>query len=180
MGTLYNGLFCYNTNGPAQHITKDNGLGSDLINTLFEDAGGSLWVGTRAGGLNQIRSVRFRAYTRQDGLTSDQVSAVCEGANGELWVGTDGAGLNRLKDGVVTHFGSEQGLSGRFVHGLVFDRQGVLWVGTLFGGLFKFEQDHFVAQHYLSGSSVSIGCLFEDSQSRLWVGQQRSLNSGSD
>ena len=174
VGTLGDGLFRYSTNSPVARITQNNGLGSDLIRTLFEDAEGNLWVGTRAGGLNRVRPALFKNYTRNDGLASDQITALCEGANGELWVGTDGEGVNRLKDGVVTRFGPEQGLVGRHIRGLVFDHQGDLWVGTWPGGLFKFEkeQEQFVALTNYAGPNKAISSMFEDSHQRLWLGQR--------
>ena len=175
IGSVGDGLFRYRTNGPAQHLTQTEGLGSDLVCALFEDAEGNLWVGTRAGGLNRVRPALFKTYTRNDGLASDQITAICEGADGELWVGTDGEGVNRLKDGVVTHFSREQGLKERYVRGLALDRRGTLWVGSWPGGLFKFEQNRFVPQDNLSGPGFAITSLFEDSQNRLWLGQ-RSLN----
>jgi len=175
VGTPGDGLFCYRTNGPAQRLTRNEGLGSDLVCALFGDAEGNLWVGTRAGGLNRVRPALFRTYTRNDGLSSDQITAICEGTDGELWVGTDGEGVNRLKDGVVTRFGSEQGLQERHVRGLAFDRRGVLWVGSEPGGLFKLEQGRFVPQGNFAGPGIWMDSLFEDSQDRLWLGQ-RSLN----
>ena len=172
VGTLGDGLFRYSTNSPVERITQNNGLGSDLIRTLFEDAEGNLWIGTRAGGLNRVRPALFKNYTRNDGLASDQITTLCEGAPGELWVGTDGEGVSRMKDGVVTNFGPEQGLTGRHVRGLVFDHRGDLWVGTWPGGLFKFENERFVAQTNLSGPNIAISSLFEDSHQRLWLGQR--------
>ena len=61
-----------------------------------EDREGSIWVGTRHGGLFQLRDVPFQAITRRQGLAHDDVISVIEDRSGKLWVGTDGAGLTQL------------------------------------------------------------------------------------
>lgn len=175
LGLLGDGLFRYSTNAPPQRITTAEGLGSDLIRCVFEDAEGNVWVGTRAGGLNRVRPRLFQTIARKNGLAADQITAVCAGAAGELWVGTDGEGLNRIKDGVITQFSREQGLDGRHVRALAYDRRGDLWVGTWPGGLFKLEGNRFTAVKNLSGPRFAIASLFQDSHDNLWLGQ-RALN----
>src|ERR1035441_5103332 len=86
--------FCYATNAPAQQFTVKEGLGSDLVRSLFEDAEGNLWAGTRTGGLNRLRPALFKTYGRKQGLSSDLVTAICEGRDGDLWVGNDGDGVD--------------------------------------------------------------------------------------
>jgi signal transduction histidine kinase/ligand-binding sensor domain-containing protein len=175
VASLGKGVFCYSTNALARQITMKEGLGSDLVRGLFEDAESNLWLGTRAGGLNRLRPALFQTYGRKDGLASDLVTAICEGRDGELWVGTDGEGVNRIKDNAVRHFDKDQGLSGGHNRALLLDRQGVLWAGSWPDGLFRFENDNFVPVREGPGLNRPLASLFEDSKGRLWLGQ-RTLN----
>jgi signal transduction histidine kinase/ligand-binding sensor domain-containing protein len=176
VASLGKGLFCYSTNAPdPRQITVKDGLGSDLVRALFEDAEGNLWAGTRPGGLNRLRPALFQTYGTREGLSSDVVTAICEGADGELWVGTDGEGVNRLKDGVVEHFGAEEGLESRNVRALLVDRHKVLWEGSWAGGLYQFKTNRFFPRRDIPGRDTPVASLFEDSKGRLWVGQ-RTLN----
>lgn len=178
VATIGKGLFRYSTNAPALNFTVNDGLGSDIVRTVFLDAGGNLWCGTRAGGLNRIHAALFQTYGRKDGLASDQITAICEGADGELWVGTDSDDLDRMKNGVITHFTTEQGLAGRAVRALAHDRQGNLWVGSWPGGLCRLattNNDRFVPVENFSGGAFGFASLFEDSKNNLWLGR-RTLN----
>jgi ligand-binding sensor domain-containing protein/signal transduction histidine kinase len=176
VASLGKGLFCYSTNAPDPlQITVKDGLGSDLVRTLFEDSEGNLWAGTRPGGLNRLRQRLFKTYGTKQGLSSDLVTAICEGAAGELWVGTDGEGVNRLKGEVVEHFGAGQGLDSRNVRALLVDRRHDLWEGSWAGGLYQFATNRFFPRRDIPGSDTPVASLFEDSQGRLWVGQ-RTLN----
>lgn len=172
---LGDGLFRFATNAPMLHITASDGLGSDLVRTVFEDAEGNIWTGNRAGGLNRLRAPLFHTYTRKNGLSSDLITAVCEGEPGEMWVGTDGDGLNRMKDGEVTQFGSSEGLSARHIRALAFDGNHNLWVGAWPGGLLKRATNRFVMVRNFSGNAVAVASLLEDSRGKLWLGQ-RTLN----
>jgi signal transduction histidine kinase len=147
------------------------------VRALFEDAEGNLWVGTRPGGLNRLRTALFKTYGRKQGLATDLVTAICEGRDGELWVGTDGDGVDRLrlKDNVVEHFDREQGLVGRHVRTLLLDRKGTFWLGSWPGGLYRLEGAGFVSVGDFPGRDMGLASLFEDSKGRMWLGQ-RTLN----
>jgi signal transduction histidine kinase/ligand-binding sensor domain-containing protein len=177
VASLGKGLYCYQTNGPVRQITVKEGLGSDLVRALFEDAEGNLWVGTRPGGLNRLRPSLFKTYGRKQGLSTDLVTAICEGREGKIWVGTDGDGVDllNLKDDVVEHFDREQGLVGRHVRTLLLDRKGAFWLGSWPGGLYRLEGESFVSVGNFPGRDMGLACLFEDSKGRMWLGQ-RTLN----
>jgi ligand-binding sensor domain-containing protein/signal transduction histidine kinase len=172
IASLGDGLFCFCTNHPPRQITTRDGLGSDLVRALMEDAEGNLWVGTRAGGLNRLRPALFQAIGKKDGLASDLVLPVCEGPQGELWVGTDGEGLDCLKGNRIQHYGREQGLDSLYLRTLLFDRKGRLWAGTWPGGLFRLENERFVSVRDSPDQTTFVASLLEDSQGRLWLGQR--------
>jgi signal transduction histidine kinase/streptogramin lyase len=68
-------------------FTMADGLSSDQIRSLDEDADGTIWIGTFGGGLNAWRAGRFQHFTAKDGLLSDNVANVAD--DGEsLWLST--------------------------------------------------------------------------------------------
>src|SRR3712207_7060922 len=46
-----------------------------FVGTIYEDAGGTLWVGT-LGGLSRFEAGRFRTYTTREGLSDNVVISV--------------------------------------------------------------------------------------------------------
>jgi ligand-binding sensor domain-containing protein/signal transduction histidine kinase len=171
VATMGDGLFRYRTNGAVLRLTTRDGLPTDLIRCVTEDREGDIWVGTEGGGLSRLKPAIFQIYGRREGLSSDQIQSLYADEEGAVWIGTDGDGLNRLLDGQVTQFGPAQGLANGHVWSVLRDRHGVLWVGT-WDALFKGEQDRFVKASDNVNIGGSVTALEEDSQGKIWVGQQ--------
>jgi len=85
-GTIQGGLWRVTPSGNQLYTTAD-GLGSNLIRSLYPDKDGTLWIGTIGGGLNAFRAGRFRRFSERDGLLSDNISHILD--DGEsLWLST--------------------------------------------------------------------------------------------
>lgn len=177
VASLGKGIYCYSTNAPMRQITVQTGLGSDLVRTLFEDAEGNLWAGTRSGGLNRLRPALFKTYGRKEGLSSDLVTAIAEDPQGDIWVGIDGEGVNRLhlEDGGVQRFGTTNGLESLSTRALLWNRKNELWFGAWVGGLYRYDAGKFISKVDIPGKNTAVASLFEDSKGRIWIGQ-RSFN----
>src|SRR5262249_17247033 len=74
-----------------------NTLGERLINSIYEDRRGVLWVATTGALLGIDRKTgKYRSYASPGGFNSDIV-AITEDRSGTMWVGTIGRGLNRFE-----------------------------------------------------------------------------------
>jgi ligand-binding sensor domain-containing protein len=67
-------------------------ISDEYVTTLLEDRRGTLWVGTRSGGLNALdpRTGRFTRYQpdpgRADSISHHYVTSLLEDGEGRLWV----------------------------------------------------------------------------------------------
>ncbi len=72
-------------------FSTDNGLSSSLVNCVFEDKYGQIWIGTEDG-LNRYDGVKMTSYRHRDddstSLASNYVSTLIEDAQGNLLVST--------------------------------------------------------------------------------------------
>jgi signal transduction histidine kinase/sugar lactone lactonase YvrE len=85
-GTIQNGLWRVTPQDNRLYTTAD-GLGSNLIRSLYADQDGTLWIGTFGGGLNAYSEGRFQRFSARDGLLSDNISHIAD--DGEaLWLNT--------------------------------------------------------------------------------------------
>ncbi len=168
------------TNGGGLTLLKDgtartfglaDGLGADVVRSLFQDSKGRLWAGTN-GGLSLREGDRFRTWNATNGLTGNVVRAIREDASGALWIGTNGDGLFRMKDGQFTRFTRKDGLPSDLVFSLAFDKDGTLWVGTNGGGLAARSADGrfrlYGRENGLDGDII--WSLLQDGDGSLWVG----------
>lgn len=165
----------------------------DTILSLQEDPQGGLWIGTWSDGLyyQKPNSQQFVHYKAQivgeqqkhgTSINSDYIwSLVLDGDT--LWIATETGGLNRLDipSKSFTYFRSGSGehqLSHEFVRTLYREQSGNLWVGTANGlSYFNTQSQTFKRYSYDPNNANSLAghrifSIFEDSQSRLWIGTQ--------
>jgi signal transduction histidine kinase len=55
---------------------------------VFEDAQGTVWIGTLGAGLVRFRDGQFSALTTQNGLPTDNITQVLEDGRERLWLGS--------------------------------------------------------------------------------------------
>jgi ligand-binding sensor domain-containing protein/signal transduction histidine kinase len=77
-------------------LTTADGLASDVVWSIAEDASGRIYFATGRG-LDRLDPAtgRIRHFDSSNGLAGDTVFAVCRDGNGRIWVGTNG-GVSRL------------------------------------------------------------------------------------
>jgi ligand-binding sensor domain-containing protein len=105
--------------GTARTFSMAEGLGADVVRSLFQDSQGRVWAGTN-GGLSLLEGERFRNWNAASGFTSTVVRAIREDAKGALWIGTNGDGLFRMQDGLFTRFTRKDGLPSDLIFSLAF------------------------------------------------------------
>ena len=70
-------------------------LSSNIVNCIFKDKNGVLWIGTQ-NGLNRFNKKEnsFTKFFTTDGLSSNEIYGILEDDNGNLWISTS-FGLNK-------------------------------------------------------------------------------------
>ncbi|MES2568552.1 MAG: two-component regulator propeller domain-containing protein, partial [Verrucomicrobiota bacterium] len=125
IGTDGQGLIRYE-NGTYSTLRKIDGLGSDFVNALFEDAEGSLWVGTMDG-LSQLTDVKFPIHSTSDGITNGSIRSVSASQKGGLWLATN-LGATYFDGKTAKNYGSELGFSNQYIKRLFEARNGDLYL----------------------------------------------------
>ncbi|HKX27828.1 MAG TPA: ATP-binding protein, partial [Blastocatellia bacterium] len=154
--------------------TTVEGLANDIARCVYESRDGSVWIGTRGGGVSRLKHGHFTHYTTRDGLANDVVMALYEDRAGAMWIGTNG-GLSRFKDGRFTTFSRKDGLSHDFVRAILEDRGGALWIGTRGGGLNRFKDGKFTSYLNQEFSSDAVQMIHEDRAGQIWIGSNNGL-----
>jgi signal transduction histidine kinase/streptogramin lyase len=170
-GTSGEGLWLFftdQTNTPALHLNRTNGLPSDWVISLWEDHEKNLWCGTGAG-LVVIRPSILETISPPDKWKGRSVLSVLPARDGALWFGTEGAGLYRLQNGVWTNFTEAQGMRSYYIWSLAADGAGKIWAGSWGGGLFVQKDDSFDFAPGLENVFLPMpALLFVGSE--LWIG----------
>ena len=139
------GLLVVDLQDPARQrlFTRQNGLLSDVIHAVAEDAEGNVWI-AQSGGLSKLR-FNYAAFTNYSArslvgerplLPAAAVSAVQPTPDDpacDVWLGTSGGGVACIQRGSPvrsTYLQMGDGLSSDYVNALARDSGGRVWIGT--------------------------------------------------
>ncbi|MBC7829192.1 MAG: response regulator [Chitinophagaceae bacterium] len=178
-------LFKHNPNDPSS-------LSSNIINALYEDLNGDLWIGTTGGGLSKYNrnSNSFSHFLADPAdpfsITNNSVACIYEDRRGNLWVGTyQNLNLFNRKTKKFTSFlhnaMDTASISNEAVFSMLEDTQGNLWIGTE-RGLNLFDPASKKFKRYVTNSGNPAGirgnhvrAIMEDNKGNLWIGTDESL-----
>jgi signal transduction histidine kinase/ligand-binding sensor domain-containing protein/CheY-like chemotaxis protein/HPt (histidine-containing phosphotransfer) domain-containing protein len=165
------------------HVEGDNeSLRDSFVMSLYQDYGGVVWIGTRAGGVSRWNphSWEFGGH-RPAWLGNAPVTAFADAPGNKLWIASMG-GLFQF-DGETGNAAPLDTLVGRHnvvgdvrVMSLRHDHLGNLWIGTMTAGLKKLSPDGRVDSipvkagnpHALSAAGIMT--IVESRSGQIWVG----------
>jgi ligand-binding sensor domain-containing protein/signal transduction histidine kinase len=131
---------------------RDNG--SDWINTLFEDAQGTIWVST-IGALYRYKNGQLEKIGKENGYQGAWAMAYHEDADGTLWIGSGGDGIYRYKDGKFVAISPRQGLFDYNVYTVLDDGLGYIWMSSN-RGVFRASKRQL--NDVADGKAASVAC----------------------
>lgn len=151
-------------------FTDDNGLSNNMVNTLFTDLEGNLWIGTYGGGVDLLPGFLYLQYNVNDGLLSNMITSITQTNDGATWISTYGGGVGRLDNGRVTPLTLTDGLHESRVYTLHTDRNDHVWIGTR-NGLAVMRQGR-VSRQGLPGPLPNpiVRTILQDSRGDFWIG----------
>jgi ligand-binding sensor domain-containing protein/signal transduction histidine kinase len=171
-----------------------NSLSDRWITSIVEDKEGTLWIGTRLGGLNHYdpRTEQFTHFLHDDedssSLSDNHINVLYLDRNDNLWIGTPNAlNLFDQTSDIFKHYvyspSQEEGISGKNITAILQDSRGRFWVGTSAGGINRFDPQNNTFTPYQSNaanattiSNDHVTAIAEGRNSVLWVGTREGLN----
>lgn len=168
------------------HLTPEDGLSQSIVYSIWQEAAGPLWFGTRDG-LNRYDGYGFRIYRRVPGegtsISDNRISAILGTPDRHVWIGTRDGGLNLFDRRTETFRafrhdpGDASSLSLDWVSALATSGDGTLWVGTLGAGLNRFTGEGF--ERFTARTAGlpddRVTALARDGQGQLWVATRSGL-----
>jgi len=169
---------------PQAVYTSREGLGSDYVRRLFEDARGDIWISTFPRLTRWERATgTFHLYSEADGLPPlNRGFAFGKDRSGNLWIGFYEGGLARYRDGRFTLFTVTDGVPSGMITALYLDHAGRLWIGSNQSGVSRLDdpaadRPRFISYTTAQGlASNNVRCLTEDRWGRIYIGTVRGMD----
>jgi len=154
----------------AYRRTEGSGF-STLIRTIAVDREGSLWFGTIAGGLNQLKPALFTMYGLSEGRGDNNLYSVTPASAGGVWAGTWTANIISHVDtaGRVTSFGGEHGVNSKVISLYDDVRRHRLIAGD------RVCELPAIRCRLLTPSPIQVNAIDEDADGVLWFGTTEGL-----
>jgi signal transduction histidine kinase/ligand-binding sensor domain-containing protein/DNA-binding response OmpR family regulator len=172
-----------------KHLTVENGLSNNKVNTIIQDKAGFIWFGTEDG-LNRFDGYNFKVYRHDpsdsNSLSNNSIWALLEDNKGNIWIGT--------KDGTVNIFNPDTEIfiqitpqpklkDWNSITALYEDKSSNIWIGTRSAGVYKYNPKSGKFNHWLTDSlstnslsHFSVRSIIQDQQGNIIVGTYKGLN----
>lgn len=164
----------------GRFYSTDKGLSSSLINQLYQDSKGYVWVATEYG-LNRFDGLRFANYWQMTpgsvSLKNNYVRSLYEDSRQNLWIGCID-GLMKYDPETDTFEEIPVIRAGKRVFPHVTQmlelHNGEVWLTTTGQGMFRLDNERKQAvsvDELLRQSNYNYqSCFYEDSHYNLWIG----------
>ncbi len=160
-----------------------NSISEDNIYGILKNRD-KLWLLTYGSGLDiyDTFTSEFYNYSHDpednNTLSSDLSRCILETSKGQLWIGTE-SGLNKV---ILTENGFPESfltyISHEKIYCLTEDDSEHIWIGTYDNGLYKFDQNNNVFEHYTSSDGLpsnTILGVMEANNNEVWVSTNNGL-----
>lgn len=168
------GLWHADASGKVIHIGKKEGLPNGVVECLYQDTEGNVWVGLSGGGLVRLRHRIFQLEWPRGAAEESAVSSVCQDKSGAMWFATGDGTCFRLFNGSISeHPPPLKSPAGRDIV-VAPDARGRVWVGTR-EGLWVIETNTYYRPIQLNQVRYVARVLFTDRSGRVWIGNELGL-----
>ncbi len=81
-----------------RNFNVEDGLGQSQVYAMCQSPSGTIWLGTRGGGVSVFDGVEFKTFTTKDGLSNNYINCIELGPDNTIWIGTND-GVTFYEDG---------------------------------------------------------------------------------
>ncbi len=114
-------------------ITREDGLGHNQVECIFQDSDGFIWFGTRngLGRYDGFEILNFRHTLAPGSISGNRILSINEDREGYLWVGTFQSGINRLnrETAMFEQFDAQPELGSR-INNISVTEDSTVWLCT--------------------------------------------------
>lgn len=162
----------------GRFYSTDKDLSNSLINKVYQDKRGFIWVATEDG-LNKFDGNRFIVYKKNknepDALLNNYVKTLFEDSKGRFWIACINGiqiydqATNTFQTIPIEH--NRDNMAPQTSANIIELQNGEIWLGTYGGGIISLKDNKFIPQEELNRKiqSYFIQTIYEDSKQNIWI-----------
>jgi ligand-binding sensor domain-containing protein len=163
----------------------EQGLSNSLINQIYQDKKGFIWIATE-NGLNKFDGSQFVVYRKisddSTSLKNNHMQSLLEDSSGNFWIPCFGGLMKYDRDADSFSEIKIKSESGQILYitvlSIIERENGDVWFASSGRGLFSLKKgeteckpENLLNEHL---SSLFLTVIYEDSSNRLWIGTENS------
>ncbi|HLU84234.1 MAG TPA: two-component regulator propeller domain-containing protein [Vicingaceae bacterium] len=165
------------------NIGLEQGLNSEIIISIFQDAKQRIWAGTSGGGISLIEkrdTLTVKSFTEEDGLASNSVFSILEDNFNRIWLAYIGGSpqmisyhSGKLK---VEEVKSSFNYNVSAVYCGIKDSEGNIWYGSIKHGVYKYENISLKSNPSITNFNIPNGLKdnyilsLTERNDKIWIG----------
>ncbi len=152
-------------------FTKEDGLLSNRVRCIIEAFNGSIWAGTRDGGISIITEKGLvKTISKNNGLSSDFIFSLDKYSDDAIIAGTSSGGLNIINNNLSVEVINPNNIfSGVSIFNVYVENESAMWLATNVG-LYYYDNTHFFLINPSNGlAAETIFDVIEDENDNLWM-----------
>ncbi len=162
------GLVRYGPGGAVRY-GKTESMPDDDVQAVTVGPDGTIWCGTRQGGIAHLTPGGIETLSQRDGLLKNDVRGLRFDRDGNLWIIFGEAGIGRWRDGKLLVYDASRGLPDNDVATLFEDRDGNLWIGSTNAGAAVLEDTRVTNWGMPEGLKAPlVWSIVEDTDGSMW------------
>jgi ligand-binding sensor domain-containing protein/serine phosphatase RsbU (regulator of sigma subunit) len=154
-----------------EHLTREQGIPSELVWAFAEDAQNNLWFSTEKGGICKFTGNEFQKH--KDSLRSHIILSGTTDSKGNQWFGSYKGGVYKHTEDTITTINLIPGREKLSIISMLEDSKGNMWFGSWDDGLFCYDGKqvkHYAGQVGLGTNDISD--IIEDVNGNIWLSSE--------
>jgi ligand-binding sensor domain-containing protein/serine phosphatase RsbU (regulator of sigma subunit) len=172
-----------NASGSISWYTiSQGGLPHNVINGLFIDRSGKIWVSTQSNILSYIQDEKVYKIPVSSATGILVLGPVTEDKDSHIWAGSTGNGVFMIGPDSIRNLTMNEGLLSNYCYSIICDSNNNLWVGHK-EGLSRIRTRDFSVKPIQNIKDVTDryqfnpGAAFKDPWERIWLGSDKGMVS---
>ncbi len=158
--------------GEASLFTREQGLPSNSVWSVYEDGAGRRWVVT-ASGVAEYRNGRFELRETKEKVESES-GAILKDKQGAVWIAN--RGVKRMVKGKLETLPPNDPLSNDVILCIFEDSEGDMWFGSESNGVTVLRDPKIATYTVKEGLTDDlVRCVYQDRQGAMWFGTNGGL-----